>query len=145
MQSQLNNLASLINGLLAQKDKGNNSDTISTGTEEDLEGLGGLEDLENLEGLGNFRISEGGKNGGVRMAMIGLQELDQKIKIMRERRRLRERKLRIDDDLTLKEKKMRWNLEDSKKGERKESMGKLRKDTNRRKMVEMRRRRDTQR
>lgn len=67
---------------------------------------------------------------------------------MRERRRLKERKLKIDDDLTWKESKMRWNLEDSKKGERrrKESIGKLQKDINRRKMVEMRRRRrDAQR
>lgn len=30
----------------------------------------------------------------------------------RERRRLRERELRIDNDLTWKERKMRWNLED---------------------------------
>lgn len=43
---------------------------------------------------------EGGKNGGVRMTMIGLQGLDQRIKIMKERRRLRERKLRVDNDLT---------------------------------------------
>lgn len=34
------------------------------------------------------------------MTMIGLQGLDQKIKIMKERRRLRERKLRVDNDLT---------------------------------------------
>lgn len=43
---------------------------------------------------------------------------------------------------------MRWNLEDSKKRKRrrKESMGKLRKDINRRKMIKMRRRRrDAQR
>lgn len=52
------------------------------------------------------------------MAVIGLQELDQKIKIMRERRRLRERRLRIDNDLTWKERKMRWNLEDIARRER---------------------------
>lgn len=66
---------------------------------------------------------------------------------MREKRRLRERGLRIDNDLTWKERKMRSGRH-SKKGEgrRKESMGKLRKDTNRRKVVEMgRRRRDAQR
>lgn len=38
---------------------------------------------------------------------------------MRERRRLKERKLRIDD-LTWKESKMRWNLEDIARREREE-------------------------
>lgn len=44
--------------------------------------------------------------------------MNQKIKIMRERRRLKERKLRIDDDLTWKESKMRWNLKDIARRER---------------------------
>lgn len=64
------------------------------------------------------KIVEGGRDGRVRMAVIGLQELDQKIKIMRERRRLKERRLRIDNDLTWKERKMRWNLEDIARRER---------------------------
>lgn len=64
---------------------------------------------------------------------------------MKERRRLKERKLRIDD-LTWKESKMRWNLEDIARRERGEgkSIDKLQKDINRRKMVEMRRRRDNE-
>lgn len=81
------------------------------------------------------------------MVVIGLQGLDQKIKIMRERRKLRERGLRIDDDVEEEENEMESGRH-SKKGERrrKESMGKLRKDINRRKVVEMGRRgRDTQR
>lgn len=61
--------------------------------------------------------TKGGKNEGVRMAMIGLQGLNQKIKIMREKRRLKERKLRIDD-LTWTESKMRWNLENIARRER---------------------------
>jgi len=44
--------------------------------------------------------------------------LEQKRKVMIERRRLREKGIRIDDDLTWKERKMRWNLEDIARQER---------------------------
>ena len=64
------------------------------------------------------KVIEDGGDGGVRMTVIGLQELEQKRKVMIERRRLREKGIRIDDDLTWKERKMRWNLEDIARQER---------------------------
>lgn len=64
------------------------------------------------------KVIEDGREGGIRMAIIGLQGLEQKGKVMIERRRLREKGIRIDDDLTWKERKMRWNLEDIARQER---------------------------
>ncbi|TGZ50923.1 hypothetical protein DBV15_12006 [Temnothorax longispinosus] len=64
------------------------------------------------------KVIEDNREGGIRMAIISLQGLEQKRKVMTERRRLREKGIGIDDDLTWKERKMRWNIEDIARQER---------------------------
>lgn len=49
--------------------------------------------------------------GEKRMAVIRLDKLEQKREIMRERRKVKERGIKIEDDLTWRERKMKWRLE----------------------------------
>lgn len=52
------------------------------------------------------------------MAIVRLRKVESKIEIMRKRRDLTDKEVRIDDDLTWKERRIRWRLEDIARRER---------------------------
>lgn len=60
----------------------------------------------------NIRVREGG------MTIVGLQDFGQKVKVMKEKGRMREKGVRLEDDLTWKERKMKWKLEEIARRER---------------------------
>ncbi|XP_011874996.1 PREDICTED: uncharacterized protein PF11_0207-like [Vollenhovia emeryi] len=63
------------------------------------------------EGLEIKRIEEG-KEGEVKLAVVRIEELEEKKRLMRERRKIGEKGIRIEDDLTWKQRRMRWKLEE---------------------------------
>jgi len=62
----------------------------------------------------SIRVKDGGR------AIIGLQDLVQKAKVMKEKGRMREKGIRLEDDLTWKKRKMKWKLEGIARRERAE-------------------------
>ncbi|XP_011883569.1 PREDICTED: uncharacterized protein PF11_0207-like [Vollenhovia emeryi] len=63
------------------------------------------------EGLEIKRIEEG-KEGEVKLVVVRIEELEEKKRLMRERRKIGEKGIRIEDDLTWKQRRMRWQLEE---------------------------------
>lgn len=59
-----------------------------------------------------IRRLKGNKEEGTQMIWVRLENAEQRRKVMERKKRLRGRKERIVEDLTWKERKMRWKLED---------------------------------
>lgn len=74
----------------------------------------GIENEKNMKFIGGG----GGGEEGIRMTVVSLQEWEQKVRLVKERRKLKGKGIRIDDDLTWKERKMRWKLEEIGRRER---------------------------
>ncbi|XP_011883873.1 PREDICTED: uncharacterized protein PF11_0207-like [Vollenhovia emeryi] len=63
------------------------------------------------EGM-EIKMIEEGKEGEVKLAVVRIEELEEKKRLMRERRKLGEKGVRIEDDLTWKQRRMRWKMEE---------------------------------
>jgi len=76
-----------------------------------------LKDLGVEKGVQETKFRRGRREGEKGMAIVRLRKVESKIE-MRKRRDLTDKKVRIDDDLTLKERRIRWRLEDIARRER---------------------------
>jgi len=77
-----------------------------------------LKDLGVEKGVQETKFRRGRREGEKGMAIVRLRKVESMIEIMRKRRDLTDKKVRIDDDLTWKERRIRWRLEDIARRER---------------------------
>ncbi|XP_011858385.1 PREDICTED: golgin subfamily A member 6-like protein 22 [Vollenhovia emeryi] len=69
------------------------------------------------EGL-EIKTIEDGKEGEVKLAVVKMEDLEEKKRSMRERRKLGEKGVRIEDDLTWEQRRMKWKMEEAARNER---------------------------
>jgi len=102
--------------------------------EKEVEGLLREVGIEvELEGI---KVTGEGRKGEIGPIMIKMRKMEQKRELMIRKRKVRERGIIIEDDLTWRERKIKWKLEQDKR-ERKEDLGGIWENTDKREMMEL--------